>query len=154
RRMEDSGPVGTADWYRGFAEVEARSSSPTYEAIALAVAEERALIDQISGLPTEKRQPNLLLAAAKLDGAPLDDPAAWIGHVHNHCESLRTIVLDRWTETNEAARTGAILPVIGQVRGPLALIEVGTSAGLCLYPDRYRIDYEDIAAVGPPDSSV
>lgn len=113
--MEDSGVVGTADRYRDVAEVEGRGSSPTYEAIALAVAEDRALINRIRGLSTEERQPNLLLAAAKLNGAPVDDPTAWIEHVHDHSESARGIVMDRWTQTNEAARAGASLLLLGQV---------------------------------------
>jgi hypothetical protein len=32
--------------------------------------------------------------------------------------------------------------VLAQLPEPLALVEVGTSAGLCLYPDRYSYEYD------------
>ena len=57
-------------------------------------------------------------------------------------------MLSRATQTNEPARCTALLPVLALIDGPLALIEVGTSAGLCLYPDRYSYEY-DGRAVGP-----
>ena len=42
----------------------------------------------------------------------------------------------RSTQTNEAGRCAALLPVLALLPQPLALLEVGTSAGLCLFPDR------------------
>ncbi len=52
--------------------------------------------------------------------------------------------MERRTQTNEVGRLATLTPVLAQVAGeahrPLALVEVGASAGLCLYPDRY--DYE------------
>jgi hypothetical protein len=51
-------------------------------------------------------------------------------------------------QTNEPARCAALLPALAMIDGPLALIEVGTSAGLCLYPDRYSYEYDD-RPVGP-----
>jgi hypothetical protein len=48
----------------------------------------------------------------------------------------------RATQTNEPARCAALLPVLARLDGPLALIEVGASAGLCLYSDRYSYEYD------------
>jgi hypothetical protein len=146
--------VATADWYRAFADIEAAGSSPRYQSIASAIADDGQLIEQIRAFPTEKRQPNLLLASAKFLGAPLDKPSSWIEFVQNHWETISELVMNRWTQTNEAARTGTFLPLLAQLPGPLALIEVGASAGLCLYPDRYRIVYDRTTSVGPLGAAV
>jgi hypothetical protein len=44
-----------------------------------------------------------------------------------------------------------LLPVLAALPQPLALLEVGTSAGLCLYPDRYVYRYGDhLVGTGEP----
>ena len=50
-------------------------------------------------------------------------------------------MLARSTQTNEPGRCAALLPVLAGLPEPLALLEVGTSAGLCLLPDFYAYDY-------------
>lgn len=152
--MAHSIRVGTAEWYRGFAAMEAAGSSPRYEAIASAIADDAPLVERIRALPTEKRQPNLVLAAARLLGAPLDDPREWVQFAHDRWDSIAEVVMRRWTQTNEAARTGTILPLLARIPGPLALIEVGAAAGLCLYPDRYRTTYDRTTSIGPPGGAV
>jgi hypothetical protein len=47
----------------------------------------------------------------------------------------------RSTQTNEPARCATLLPVLARLPQPLALLEVGASAGLCLLPDHYGYDY-------------
>ncbi|MFP5487721.1 MAG: DUF2332 domain-containing protein, partial [Acidimicrobiia bacterium] len=59
------------------------------------------------------------------------------------------------TQTNEVGRCGLLLPafgVLGAELGPLAWIDVGTSAGLNLRLDRYEYRYEPGGAVGGPSS--
>jgi hypothetical protein len=50
-------------------------------------------------------------------------------------------MLSHSTQTNEPARCATLLPVLARLPQPLALIEVGASAGLCLLPDFYGYDY-------------
>src|SRR6202041_2593254 len=57
----------------------------------------------------------------------------------------------RATQTNEAGRCAILLPVLAALPQPLALLDVGTSAGLYLYPDKYSYRYggHRIGAGGP-----
>ena len=66
--------------------------------------------------------------------------------------SARTI-LERATQTNEAGRLATLVPAFAAAAGsgPIALLEVGASAGLCLYPDRYTFAWttaDDVRRVG------
>ena len=135
----------TRNWYLAFADVEAKGSSPTYEALARAVADSPTLLGLLDEMPLIKRQPNLLLASARLGGAPIEDPSTFVEAVIDAWDRISSIIATRATQTNEAARTGTFLPIIAQLDGPITLIEVGCSAGLCLYPDRYRISYDGAA---------
>jgi len=56
-------------------------------------------------------------------------------------EPVLAIMRERRTQTNEPHRCAVLLPVLARLRQPLALIEVGASAGLCLLPDLYGYDY-------------
>jgi hypothetical protein len=127
--------------YRIFAEREARGRSPLYETLSLHVADDEALLDFLGGLPEIKQQPNLLFGTVKhLFGAAPDWPH-FKALVEQHREAISQCVLTRSTQTNEAARCATLLPVLAQLPQPLALLEVGASAGLCLQPDRYAYDY-------------
>jgi Uncharacterized protein conserved in bacteria (DUF2332) len=127
--------------YRRFAREEAAAECPIYAALAEAVASAPELLAFLAGLPEDKRQPNLFLAAVRhLDGVP-DNGAQLAEIVRRRHEALRALMLSRATQTNEPARCAVLLPVLARLPQPLALIEVGASAGLCLYPDRYAYDY-------------
>jgi hypothetical protein len=120
----------TADRYRRFAEIEARGRSPLYE--RLCIANDRELLRLLLELPKERRQPNLLLAAMRfLYGTPGD----WFRFrelLANEWGAVRAIMLGRSTQTNEPARCAVLLPLLVRLPQPLALLEVGASAGLCL----------------------
>ena len=134
-------PVSTAQIYRGFARQEARGRSPAYEALAEGVAGDRGILRFLDSLPPEKRQPNLLFAAARyLLGVPAD-LAALRALVRPSSRELAEVMLARRTQTNEPARCALLLPALAQLPQPLALIEVGASAGLTLLVDRYSYDY-------------
>ncbi|MER7770781.1 DUF2332 domain-containing protein [Kitasatospora sp. NPDC096140] len=132
----------TGDLYRGFAEREARGNSAVYQDLAERVAEDRQVRALLDGLPAAKRQPNLLFGAVRHLGGPVTEgwPAfrAW---VTAHWDEASATMLERRTQTNESGRCATLLPLLATLPQPLALIEVGASAGLCLYPDRYRYRY-------------
>ncbi|GAA4729178.1 hypothetical protein GCM10023328_04620 [Modestobacter marinus] len=154
-RSLDEELTDLADHYRWFAEVEAAPVSPRYAELAAAVAEDAEVLAFLGTLPTPKRQANLLLGALQyLHGGPPADGAQLHERVTGDADRLRATMLARATQTNEAARCAALLPVLAGLPGPLALIEVGASAGLCLYPDRYGYEYSDGVRVGPASSPV
>ncbi|WP_112700601.1 DUF2332 family protein, partial [Micromonospora noduli] len=133
----------TAETYAEFGSREARGVSPTYERLSQAVARDDDLLTLLDGLPPAKRQPNLLFGVVRWLGGPVDDPAAFHDHVVTHWPAIETQMLTRATQTNEAGRCAVLLPVLAALPQPLALLEVGASAGLCLYPDRYAYRYGD-----------
>jgi hypothetical protein len=147
--MIDEELAAIARRYRSFAEVEAAQTSPRYAVLADGVADDGELLRFLAELPDGKRQPNLLFGAVQyLYGVPTDVAELRAG-VGGDPERVREVMLSRATQTNEAARCAALLPLLSSFDGPLALIEVGASAGLCLYPDRYSYAY-DGTAVGAP----
>lgn len=143
------GAMDTASWYRAFAQVEASGSSPIYETLARAVADSPEIVGRLEELPVAKRQPNLLLASARLVGAPLDDPFGFADFVTARWSDVAGVMVERSTQTNEPARTAAFLPLLAAIEGPVALIEVGCSAGLCMFPDQYSISYNGAASLVP-----
>jgi hypothetical protein len=139
-----------AEGYRAFSEGEA-NESPEYSALAAAVAGDRDVLAFLAGLPGGKRQPTLFLASLRsLDGVPRD-AADLHDRVTGDAERLRATMLSRATQTNEPARCAALLPALALIDGPLALVEVGTSAGMCLYPDRYAYEYDGQLVGGPSE---
>jgi hypothetical protein len=123
--------------YRDFASY-AAGDSPCFEEWALGVTEDPEVLAWLATLPAIKRQPNLVLAAARWHGAPAPGPYDGLRRVLLEREAdVRATVMSRATQTNEVGRLATLVPVLGLLDGPLALIEVGASAGLCLFPDRY-----------------
>jgi hypothetical protein len=137
------------DTYLKFAEEEARDKSPLYRRLSLCLAQDQDLIAFLSGLPPAKRQPNLLLAAVRYLAKSTLDWDEFKRFVLNNDEQLRALMLARSTQTNEPARCSVLLPLLAMLPGPLALLEVGASAGLCLLPDHYRYDYNGHRLDGP-----
>ncbi|MFD4420162.1 DUF2332 domain-containing protein [Agromyces sp. NPDC058484] len=141
----------TSERYRVFAEVEARGMSATYEAWALGLADDPGTIALVDELPSAKRQPNLVFSAARFHGAPLGPYALFRDWLRAHWIEVRATALTHATQTNEAARCALHVPALAGIPGPLALLEVGTSAGLCLYPDRYSYRYSGHPQLDPAD---
>ncbi|MGW6424120.1 DUF2332 domain-containing protein [Nocardia sp. NPDC055053] len=138
--------------FRDFAYREVHSNSPLYHRRAVDIAEDPAVLALIAELPTDKQQPNLVLAAARVNGAIAVPYREFREQLIAHWPAISVTALTRRTQTNEAGRAATLLPVLARLPGPLSLIEVGASAGLCLYPDRFSYRYGGIAldpAEGP-----
>lgn len=130
-----------SDRYRAFARHEAHGVSATYESYAISAADNSDLLDRLLDLPDGKQQPNLLFAATRHTVGLPDAGSDFAGHVLDAWDDVRPIILSRSTQTNEPGRCACLLPALAQIEGPLAIIEVGAAAGLCLLPDQYGYDY-------------
>jgi hypothetical protein len=133
--------LSTAENYRRFARREAAGTSPLYSALCEGVAGDPELIAFLERRPREQRQPNLLLAAVRLRFGLQRDYAAFRTVVLDHPDAVGALLATRRTQTNEPGRCAPLLPLLAALPQPLALLEVGAAAGLCLLPDRYAYDY-------------
>jgi hypothetical protein len=133
--------------YRDFAQ-DTAVRSPAYAALSTAVAEDEQVLRFLAGLPPSQRLQTLFFAALRFLGGVPADGRQLRDRVLGDADRLRATMLTRSTQTNEPARCTGLLPALALLEGPLALVEVGASAGLCLYPDRYGYEY-DGRPVGP-----
>jgi hypothetical protein len=142
--------ASTADRYRRFGSHEARGESPCLEEWSAGVAADPELIARLDELPGPKRQPNLLFAAARFTGIPAGSYASFRAAVLGSWPRVRAVILARRTQTNEVNRCAVLLPLLAALPQPLALLEVGASAGLNLHPDRFSYSYGGLAHLDPP----
>jgi hypothetical protein len=150
--VDDGNVISTAAWYQRFAELEARGQSAVYEDWALGVAADADILNLLQELPRPKRQPNLLFACARLLGSPIAPYAEWREWVKANWRAVSAEMRVRATQTNEPRRCAVLLPALSLIEGPIALLEVGASAGLCMYPDLYSYSYDGVRidpAAGP-----
>ncbi|MCJ1687962.1 DUF2332 domain-containing protein [Rathayibacter sp. VKM Ac-2927] len=129
----------TADRYRRAA-VELAQTSELQVEWALAVAGDEALLALIDELPPSHRQPSLLFSVARLLGAPAVDGAAFAEWLRREWPRVAPVAAERLTQTNEALRCAPLVAALERITEPgepVALIEIGASAGLCLAPERY-----------------
>jgi hypothetical protein len=130
-----------AQRYRDFAAGEAAGRSTLYETLARHVAASPGALAFLRHLPAERQQPNLLFAALRLVAGTPASVAAFDYAICDQAGTIANLMLTHVTQTNEPGRCAALLPVLARIKGPLALIEVGASAGLCLLPDAYGYDW-------------
>lgn len=123
--------------YARFAAEEAPGRSALYEEWARGVAGDAAVQAVLSRIPENRRQPPLVFAVTRLLGEPLGGYPRWRDFVLRHADDIVAECTVRSLQTNEPLRLAALLPVLSEIDGPVALLELGAAAGLCLYPDRY-----------------
>lgn len=148
-------------------------TSPLYQRLANVVAADHDLL-QIAAQGRQHPYPNLFFAAVHY--LLMAEPEAELAHYYpsltdqpdpsdpslalrrfclSHADVLTEIVRSRLVQTNEVGRCATQLPAFGLVAAlggdrPLAMIEVGSSAGLNLNWDRYGYSYSDGRARGDP----
>ena len=137
----------TSDWYRRAA-VELAATSERQVAWAEGVAGDPELIALIDELPREHRQPSLLFAVAGWCGAPVGGYPRWRDWVVAHWIEVADAARTRRTQTNEVGRCIPLLVALDRIPGPIALLELGASAGLCLALDRYSYRFGDGPLLG------
>ena len=114
------------------------------------------MLEMLQTVPEDKRQPNLLFGALRWHDVDVRDPAGALAWAEHHADLVLEILHARRTQTNEMARCATLLPALAMIGGPIALIEVGASAGLNLLYDAWRYHYTGVAEhwVGREDSAV
>lgn len=139
--MAGSNLDAIAAWYKWFATNEADGQSPLYANLSRHIADDKEALSFLAALPRPKRQPNLLFASYRsLFGTPTDWPD-FRSRLLSGRDAVAVRMLERSTQTNEPARCAVLLPLLAQLPQPLAIVEVGAAAGLCLLLDRYGYDY-------------
>jgi hypothetical protein len=153
---------------RDFFEVVCAGQSPLYEAVCRQMLDDGELLEIMRQTPASQPGPNLFLAAVHfllLRGAQHE-----LREFYGTCVANPRPVADIWpafrsfcltyreqiipllqqgrVQTNEVRRCSYLFPAFSFVQNrqpdrPLAIIEIGTSAGLNLNWDRYAYDFGD-----------
>ncbi len=157
--------------FRAFAR-SARSRAPLYARLSAGIAGSTQVERLFAGVPAPARVPvnlfaavhHLLLAgpdatlarfypnlAAVVD--PGDPVPAFLEFCAGHAAEINSLLVTRLPQTNEVGRSALLLAGIAQLGdGPVALLDVGASAGLNLLLDRFA--YSDGHGNGLGDGPV
>ena len=146
--MDSAHVTDVASRYAHFGKFEVRGRNPVYSAWTEGVAEDAEVSALITELPSLRRQPVLLFAAARFAGAnETTDYSEFREFLLANWAQVAEIAMTHSTQTNEAKRTACLLPFFSAAAassarpGTVSLVEAGASAGLCLYPDRYSFRF-------------
>jgi hypothetical protein len=133
--------LSIAENYLSFSRYEAAGKSPLYADLTAHVARDQVMLGFLAERPVAGRQPNLLLAVVRYLYGIQPDYRSFRSVVLENQAAVGDLLGRRRTQTNEPGRCAVLLPFLAQLRQPLALLEVGAAAGLCLLPDRYGYRY-------------
>ena len=149
--MDTDAATAVVDRYDRFARDEAPGRSALYAEWAAGVARAPAIAGILARIPAQRRQPPLVFAVTRLLGAPEASFPDWARWLVAHADDVVGEASRRSLQTNEPQRCAALLPALSTVDGPIALLELGASAGLCLYPDRYSYRFRGGPDLDPAD---
>lgn len=155
-----------------FAEHECRGSSELYECLALEIAKDDELLELCTNARHEQPVPNLLFGAVQyllfkgnehklkefypsivVEAKPPNDSFEYFKEfcLINKKEIIH-LLQTKLVQTNEVRRCAYLYPTFSfiyeKTKKPLALIEIGTSAGLQLLWDKYAYSYNADEVVG------
>jgi hypothetical protein len=158
---------------------ECRDSSPLYAHLAHTITNDPAVLALASHARLGQPVPNLLFGAVHallLAGSthplaafypsctptprpPTEAAPAFADFCHHQHDAIRDLIATRVVQTNEVRRSACLLPAFAQSAAlrpgyPLALIELGPSAGLNLRWDTYHYDYGAGRVLGDPAATV
>ncbi|MFC4078008.1 DUF2332 domain-containing protein [Salinithrix halophila] len=164
--------------FKHFSLHECKNSSNLYEHLAFKVSEDEELLDIASHAQAGQPVPNLLFGAVhylllkgkhhelrqfyrSLVNHPQEVERAF-PPFRDFCLSFKRelipILQEKLVQTNEVRRCAYLYPsfcfIYRQVKKPLSLLEIGTSAGLQLLWDLYQYDYGDDRSYGHISSDI
>lgn len=164
--------------FKTFAEKECTDSSDLYKYLSLKIAEDEEILELSSYANGGQPVPNLFLAAVHyllLQGREhkirnyypsiverAEAPEGFFPDFKDFCftykDQILSILKGKIVQTNEVRRCGYLYPVFSHIyekaQRPLALIEIGTSAGFQLLWDKYAYFYNSDEIYGDKQSTV
>lgn len=164
--------------FRHFAERECPGSSVFYEYLSRHIADDEEVLQVATFVPAGQPVPNMLFGAVQyllLQGEGPELRVYYPGLVEHpkemsscyphfrsfvlkHQADIIGILESKRVQTNEVRRCAYLYPVFcsiyDKVRKPLALVELGTSAGLQLLCDQYSYSYGGAESYGLAGSKV
>ncbi|MFD2208242.1 DUF2332 domain-containing protein [Virgibacillus halophilus] len=164
--------------FKLFAENECKGSCSLYENLSQQISEDQELLELAANARQNQPAPNLFFGAvqyllfkgsrhelSKFYSSIVRSPGQGekcFPHFKNFCQHNRSEIIallkEKLVQTNEVRRCGYLYPVFcfihRKMRKPLALMEIGTSAGLQLLWDKYCYTYGDERVYGSHDSDV
>ena len=152
--------------FQTFAQAEAATSSPLYEFLSYKIADDEELLEVIRYIPKTQPKPNLFFAAVHYLLMQVEDPLRnyypsltanplpfhesyplFKSFALKYQQQLKQIFQQKLVQTNEVRRSAYLYPLIASIyereQKPLALIEIGSSAGLLLALDYYNYCYNN-----------
>jgi hypothetical protein len=167
-----------SDRFKTFAEKECAGSSELYEFLSTKIAEDNEILELSSNAKEGQPVPNLLFGAVhylllkgnehqlskfyqsivKKPKSPKDSFPHFKDFCTTYKDQIISILKEKMVQTNEVRRCGYLYPSFSYaydiVKKPLALIEIGTSAGFQLLWDKYSYSYNSDEIFGYTDSNV
>lgn len=160
-----------------FAVEECKNSSPLYEYLSYKIAEDDELLTLASNIPLGQPVPNLFFASvhyllmstehplkdyyASFTSEPMRVEQAFPQFkqfVISNENTLLQLFHSKLVQTNEVSRCAYLYPMITEIyskhKQPLALIEIGASAGLQLAMDHYNYEFNSTQYIKNSDCDV